>query len=352
MPNNPTPQFIDPTQYAQLQADMLGYQRKQQLAAALSNQQYIPNSGIAGVLAGLAGMLRGRQLQRQADESVTDLTRRYFDMQNQQAASARAQQIADDEMKFRREILAASEKARAEAKAKRDFPEVRFDAAAGGFADPASMSFTPDQAVQDFLLRKAQAGRSVTSVNLPATVNENAFQKSLGEKDAGEFVNWRDSAMKAQTTLADLNTIEKILGASQTGKAEELSAMIGQYLGTPQGANMQAFKAAVAPMIRRSAEAMKGALSDKDIAFLQQAAPSFGNDPRANAQVIGILRRGAEQQIGNYRTAQEYVNKRGTLAGFEPMVQSMTAQSAAPAAPAKAPHEMSDAELLAALGVQ
>ena len=272
-------------------------------------------------------------------------------MQDQQARAARAQQLEDDDRKFQRELFAASEKAQAEAKAKRDYPEVKFDASAGGFTDPASMSFTPNQSAQDFLLRKAQAGRSVTSVNLPAQVNENAFQKSLGEKDAGAFVDWRDSAMKAQSTLSDLDNIEKILGASQTGKAEELNAMIGQYLGTTQGANLQTFKTAVAPMIRRNAEAMKGALSDKDIAFLQQAGPNFGNDPRANAEVIGILRRGAQQQMENYRKAQQYVNERGTLAGYEPMVQSVIANAAA-AAPAKAAHQMSDAEILAALGVQ
>src|ERR1044072_6224977 len=65
-------QYYDPMALAQLQADQQKLMRNQALAQTSMQQggQYIPNSGKAGIAAGLASLIRGRMLDGQNDEKV------------------------------------------------------------------------------------------------------------------------------------------------------------------------------------------------------------------------------------------------------------------------------------------
>lgn len=341
----------DPTEQAQLQADVLGWQRKNQLAQALMNQgqSYIPNSGKLGVLAGFMSALRGSQLQKEADNSVTDIFRRYYDTQNKQALAARQYQLAEEQRKFNNDLALATGKAKAEQEAKRANPEIKFDSTIGAFVDPLGMKVSPNQQAQSFLLQKAQAGRPVTNLNM---ANESAFQKSLGEKDAGEFVKWRDQAISAQDSLRQADVIEHILSNTQTGKIPEAMAVAGQYFGTKAGASLQAFKGAIQPIVLARVKQLGtgSGISNADREFVEKGMPGVGNDARANAQLLDIMRKSSQAQIDQYQRAQDYVNKNKTLAGFMPSVPQAPAPTSATQA-AKTAKDMSDAEILSALGL-
>lgn len=344
----------DPSGLADLYADQQKLQQRQALAQALMNTTYIPNSGAAGLLAGAASMIRGRMMQNEDEGKVSDWFRRYFDQQNKSAAAQRQRQIEDEQRKMQQEIFkdttVARSKAQSEAQAKRDYPEVKYDSSSGGFVDPMNMKFTPNQEAQNFMLQKAHAGRSVTSINM---ANENAFQKALGEKDAGEFVKWRDRAIAANNTLKQADVIEQILSNTQTGKVPEALAMAGQYFGTQAGADLQSLKGAIQPAVLERVKQLGtgSGISNADREFIEKGMPGFGNDPRANARLLNIMRTASKFDIDEYQRAQDYVNKNRTLAGYVPSAPTRPAEATSASQAMKAPKDMTDAEIRAALGL-
>lgn len=316
---------VDPMQQAQLYVDMQRMQQRQQLAQALMGAQYVPNSGASGVLGVALSALAGARMQDRNNKGMAATMRDYFASQNEAAMAKRQQEQADEEKKFNREL----QKIGYTEKAKRDFAPRRLEE---GFInwDPSTGSATIDPTLQRAMLQQKLAGRSVTSVNLPATVNENAFQKTLGEKDAASFVDWRDKAVAARNVQQQADTIEQILGNAQTGKVPEALAMAGQYFGTQAGANLQALRGAIQPVVLAQVKQLGSGsgISDADRKFIEGGMPGLGNDPRANAQLLKIMRSTSQRSIDQYTKAQDYVNQKGTLAGFVPdMVQTPSASN-------------------------
>ena len=338
MDNMQMSQFFDPAAMAELYAEQQKLQQRQALAQSLMQAQYIPNSGNAGLLAGVASMLRGKFMQNEDEGKVSDLLRRQFDMQNKAAQAQRQQQLADEQRKMNLDIFKQSSIDRNKAKSDKEFakPELK-----EGFInwDPATGAASVNPDLQRAMLGMKHAGRPVTNINM---ANENAFQKALGESDAKDFVSFRQGAQSATDTLSKLGQLKQIMEAQKTGKSEETKALIGQYFGTDAAANMQAFNAAAQPLILEAAKNMKGSLSDKDVAFLKQMAPSFGNDPRANAMIVDMLEKAANKSVKNYQDAQGYVNEHRTLAGFMPSVQPAVPSEAPATVPSAAPGGMAD----------
>lgn len=130
------------SQYAQLLSDQEKNQRRMQMAQQLMQAGYVPNSGVAGILgSALQSFLGGRMMDKE-EGKLSDILKRQFDLQSQQTAAQRQQQMEDEQRKFEREILAAQKKAQAEAQAKRDYAPKEWKD--GGIFDPQSGQFTPD----------------------------------------------------------------------------------------------------------------------------------------------------------------------------------------------------------------
>jgi len=354
---NPPQLYID---QAQNWSNLQRAQRLAQQAMTMREQAYTPAAGgnpIAAVLSGLGQFLGARRMEQRADDSMENAIREYFAIQNRKEDSERERKAAEDKAKYEADIAKAIAVARGTKQAERDFAVPKFDASIGAWTDPTNRTITPDQSAQDFLMRKAQAGRSVTSVNMPAQVNENAFQKRMGEQDADAFVQWRDQAIAGRNLLQQANAIEQILGQQQTGRTQEAMALAGQYFGTEAGANLQALRGAIQPVVLAQVKQLGtgSGISDADRRFIEAGMPGFGNDPRANAKVLDIMRKSAQRSIGQFEKAQAYVGEHNTLSGFMPDFTVPTGQASgmpqAPRAP-RPPAQLSNDELLQALGVK
>lgn len=185
----------------------------------------------------------------------------------------------------------------------------------------------------DFDLQRRAASRPVTNIN--TGTQENAFQKALGQKDADAFVKMRDQATQAASTLTQADQLELILGAQKTGKVQEALAMAGQYFGTDAGANLQALKGVIQPLVLSQVKQLGSGtgISDADRKFIESGMPGFGNDPRANERVLRIMRQTAQRKIDLYKQADEYVQKNGRLGGFRSALITPEAPAGAAARP-------------------
>ena len=335
-----------PSDLARLQTEQEDIRRRQQMAQAFQQAGFNPVQGgnqALTLLASLASTLRGNSMMKDASKSLSENLAQQFEAQNAQAqAEAEAKRAAADQ-ELQNKIRLAQE----EAKAKRDYAPRTFESSIGAFVDPTTGQVSANPAAQKFLLDKAQAGKSTTSINMPASVNENAFQKALGEKDASSFVEWRDNAVQARNTQEQADVVENILRNAQTGKLNEALATAGQYFGTQAGADLQTIKGAIQPIVLSQVKQLgSGAgITDADRKFIEAGMPGFGNDPRANARLVDIMRKTSQRAIDQYEKAQAYVNEHGTLSGFKPdLPRPKSTQQLE-----KRPQEMSDEELMAAL---
>jgi hypothetical protein len=158
-------QFMDPMAMAQLQADNGKLQRNQALAQAFmqGGSQYIPNSGYAGLGAGLAQLIRGKMLQSDNDEKVTDILKRTFEAQSQAAQAKRQQDLEDEARKLQEDIYKATQIARGEGAAKKEFAMSEFKD--GGVFNPGTGEYTPSQAWTDQQMNLARQKAALEAAN-------------------------------------------------------------------------------------------------------------------------------------------------------------------------------------------
>lgn len=101
---------------------------------------------------------------------------------------------------------------------------------------------------------------------------------------------------KAQSMIDATNEFEKIL---KDAGVQSGGAVLGNIPGAVRwsSTNLQRLEAISNELALTKAEAMKGALSDKDVAFLQSMVPSIRRTRRANIEDIARMRRIAQNAI-------------------------------------------------------
>ena len=156
----------------------------------------------------------------------------------------------------------------------------------------------------------------VVNVNSGETSTE--FQKKLAGKNADSFSKWQDEAFAANETMAGISQMREISNLQSTGKMAEAQAIVGQYFGTQAASDMQAFNSIASSMVLQQAEKLSGAMSDGDIKLLESTMPQFGNDPRANETIYGVLERASNRAVKRFNDADMYVQEHGKLAGYKP----------------------------------
>ena len=316
------PNFAPPDPYSMpsIQADMMRGQRDMQLADAMMGAGYTPNSGGVGALAQIAQAFMGKKLSARADEKISDALAREFEARNRDAAKQAEAAARAEEAEYKRNL----ERRRGEAMDPVLNPAKNQKKFVNGFwVDPNTGTVEQVPEYLDAQAKVRAAGRTNVTLNAngaPPT----GFEKALDKKDAEYYDAQRAAATTAAQTLDRLNIIKGISQNAQTGRVPEALAQAGQYFGTKAGADLQTFNATAQPMFLAMAEQMKGALSDKDREALQQTIPSFGNDPRANAVIIGILEKAAKTQQQNFAAVDEFAQKNRSLRGFAP-AQAMAA---------------------------
>lgn len=287
---------------AQLMEAYKRAQQQSQTGASMMQPQYVQNSGGLGALAMIAQAAAGKHIQKKADETAAEYAQRIGEAemlsQRQQAEAA----AAADERKFRQRLDLEREKGR-----------IKSEQPTDAIRTLQALSSNPSLAKLD--QSRKQAGAARTSVNMP--VQENAFQKGLGKSQSDQFVSWQADAILANEIKQKLSQVKEISALQKTGKIEEAKAKIGQYFGTEAGANMQAWNAAITPMILDAAAKLKP-ISNFDIVMIEKSMPNFGSDPRANERILKMMESAADRQIGLYDSAADYVQKNRSLDGFRP----------------------------------
>lgn len=218
-------------QMAQLAQDENENQRRQQMAQAFMSAGYVPNSGRGGVLAALLSGLTGGILQKNANEKATDILRRKFDMENQQAQAAYAQKVAEEDRKFQRELEAANAKAVAEAKAKRDYAAPEFTG--GGVFDPATGKFTasPEWTQQQLAVERAKAAIAAGNRQDP---NAGLLAKIQLAQQLGATPEQVRAMVTGQQGAPDTQIVGQNIVDKRTGKAVPITGPDGKPMEAPQ----------------------------------------------------------------------------------------------------------------------
>lgn len=289
-----------------LEAQLGSEQQRRKMAEALMQTGYIQNSGGAGVLAQLGSAWLGRKAADRSDKKISELAREAFDAKNaddrQKTAIARQQKLEDE---------ARQAEAAKDLKRSPGWEGAPTSAREYGLAKD-------DPAYAQFLERDRQSrGTNVTVNSGPSGPQVTKFQGALGDAQAGQYIKWQEDSVTATEAKQKIAALRQITALQKTGKLQEAQALVGQYFGTQAGSNMQAFNAMTGPMVIDLAKNLKP-LSNSDIAFVEKSMPRFGNDPRANAQILDLLDGAADRQISLYDQAAQFAEKNRSLDGFRP----------------------------------
>jgi len=273
--------------------------------------------GGAGILgAALGGLLAGKY-GRDANQQQAEILKQQFLYEQEQHRLAQEAKVAADQeaqmKKFQALVpVIGEEKAQAVVYGGADINDLvqKPTELQRNMADPTTAAY---------LNKKAEnSGVRVTN-NMP-TQGEIAteFQKKQAGKNAEKYNEWEAQAIGANETLANISKLKEISQLQNTGKAQEAAAMVGQWFNTDAASAMQQFGAVQKKMMLDAAARLKGAMSDGEWSVLQAQMPSFGNDPRANEVIMGILSSASERAIKRYQGATAHIEKNGKLQGFKP----------------------------------
>ena len=306
---------MDPT----TQSDMQAGERQRELANALLGNEYVPNSGALGALAQTFSAYKGGKLDRQAGETMADALRRETEQRNA-AAQWEGKRKEFEDAYGRLEAMGK----RSELTGYEPSPQ---EMVAGEVTRPerrptSAMEYemaNEDPGYAAFLEARRPKGTNVT-VQMPA--GQRAFDVELGKTDAKTYAGWRENAVQASRTLQQVGAVEQILSLQKTGKMEEAMAVAGQYFGTEAGANLQALKAAIQPIVLAQVRQLGSGngITDSDRKFIEAGMPGFGNEPSANERAMRIMRNSAQANVRLYQEADDYLQKNESLRGFNPTV--------------------------------
>lgn len=140
---------------------------------------------------------------------------------------------------------------------------------------------------------------------------ERQLARERAKLDAKRQQAQLDTGRETLPIVDKLSRLEQM--TSDSGFWANVGGLAGRPFDSDAATKKQVFDSIASNLVLDAASALKGALSDKDIAFLKETVPKFGNTPEANRQIINNIR--------------EYLNRRREQEGLPPLA----AQSEAPA---------------------
>lgn len=175
-------------------------------------------------------------------------------------------------------------------------------------------------------------------IDAPAKVREAAPQVQVGagetaeEKEVGSFrgksyASTQTAAQAAARQMQNLNALEKLSPDSFSGfgaDAFKTIAKIGKSLGieTEGLEETEVFEAVANNLVLDKAQSLSGALSDKDIAFLQATVPQLSQTSEGRKKLISLLKAVNQRVIDYGKEAAKYRRDKGTfdILGFQEML--------------------------------
>lgn len=172
-----------------------------------------------------------------------------------------------------------------------------------------------------------------TSPNKPpgtnVTVNqteETAEAKAVGKAFGDQFVELQQAGLKAGQTIIKLDRLSSLLQGVDTGKltpagtevaalARSLGLNIDDKLDNKQAADALMKGLALESRNPSGGAGMPGALSDKDLNFLERMTPSLAKTPEGNRLIIETNRKLSQRSQQVAEAARKYRAKNGKLDG-------------------------------------
>ena len=296
----------------QAQAALQNAQMQKQRAMQMQDPQY-QGGGAVGILAGLAQILRGRNIDKKADETITQALGRMTEFDTKARQSEAERQAAEDEKRFQRKLREIQE---TEAIKAENRPVDPYQA---WLAQQSPDTIQKAFAVKAGLEARPGSGTNVTIHN-PSQKNQSAFQEALGEDDAALYSQGRQKAIAAQQASNSIDALDSILSGMKTGKLQEVGGQLAQWVGAPEGANYAATEALVQERVGDIINAMKGPATDKDADRAIAQIPNMGTDARARQVIFDYMRKKAKTEIQMFDEMDRYANEKGSLQGFRPSV--------------------------------
>ena len=189
-------------------------------------------------------------------------------------------------------------------------------------------------------------------------VSETEYDKTIGKQYAEEFGKYQDAGRKAESNIARMNAISKLLDGIDTHAGTNVGMKIAggaRAVGLNIDPNLPAKEAAEAlanemALQSRAGGQMPGAMSDKDREFLQAMNPNVAQTPQGRAQLIEVRKRIAQRERDIARLAREYAaQNRGRLdSGFEAVLSDFAEKN--PLFPDVAPKQQTQQNGRAATG--
>jgi len=336
---------IDPS----IQELLLSGQRDLDLSQFLAGSEFRPDSGVLGSVEQIVNGFASNRLAKRGEQRLSDALSQDFERQReQQEEDFRRQQKAESNKRsqeLQADIIKSREAERAKAEFRDNTTPLQRDLQAAGI----------DINSPEVRQRILQGARGVT-VNTGET--STPFQKEVAKGDAQRFT---ETQAAAQAAAQGIPALDQLNNLQITGKANELQARIGQLFGSEAAADLQTFRSLANRQVLSVAQQLSGPISEKELNFLRQAAPDFGNEPRANAEIIRILKKSAQGQIKIAQEMEVHVQRTGSLRGFSPSITGRSPSDAfsgggqdGETTPAQGPTQvlssLSDEELLRAIG--
>lgn len=267
--------------------------------------QYVQNSGALGALAQALSMGIGGRVKRLADEKASDYAGRIFaEQQRQEQAAAEAQAKAEAERQAR---LWAREDQRDAAKADREraLVQMRIDEA-NRRAELGARSRIEAAAIS--ARGQGQGGGAavltpdeVRAMGLtPGTVAQRDRSGKISIIQAPQAAGENPKAVAANVMFEALDNLEQGLksGRYNTGPIE------GRFGGATGDSNLQVMDSDIATVVSALRAIQRvpgsGAESDKELELLLNQAPTRLTDEPAALEIVGRLRRKANQYSGAF----------------------------------------------------
>ncbi|GGE19981.1 hypothetical protein GCM10011390_44060 [Aureimonas endophytica] len=139
---------------------------------------------------------------------------------------------------------------------------------------------------------------------------EGAFEKTLGEKQAGLFIDLAADGVAARNDRALLDRFDdqaKDLPGGMLGGLQSLASQYGIKLGD-NASNVEAANAIIARLVPAARQGMPGAASDRDVALFKSSLPSLSQTPQGRQIISDTLRGLAATRVDQARIATAVVN--------------------------------------------
>jgi hypothetical protein len=158
---------------------------------------------------------------------------------------------------------------------------------------------------------------------------EKEEEKAIGKARGQAFAGIQEQARGANKTLSTLNSLDKLSEKAFSGALVDAKVGLGK-IATAFGVDVEglpeseAFTALANSLTLDKAGQLSGALSDKDIAFLQNSVPQLSQTPEGRKKLIKIMRDVANIEKQLAKDASQYKNEKGSFdqVGFEDWVKT------------------------------